>query len=328
MPASPPARGPGGRAADDPERNRTGTDLAPGGSSAATAGRGGMRRLLVTIGVGNAALYGLYGGVLYVLLPLQIEHIDRLHKVAVFGMVSGVSAIFAAVFNPIDVATPTTGAVAGVALSGQFTGHLAWGYLSLGGMLAVTAIVFVTATTDPDSADAPRRTRDGRGAVARLADFLSALRSHDFAWVFGGRAAMILGYSLVTGFELYILTDYVTLPAGMKPDTGVIILAAISTACSALAASVAGPLPDPRDRLRRLALTGLCLDRRLSRNRPLVRLSASTYQRIARRASEPHCPSSGKVESLAGITANHIFLVQEEKMESSRAFLPESGTGS
>lgn len=305
----------------------TSTDVAPGESGAATVGRGGLRRLLINIGIANAALYGLYGGVLYVLLPLQIEGIDRVNKVAVFGMVSGVSAIFAAVFNPIGgalsdrtrsrfgrrppwllggsvavvaalavlgsadsvlmvvigwslvqavanlyqaaltavvpdrvprqrrgaasgvvgVAT-SVGAVAGVGLSGLFTGRLAWGYLSLGGMVALTAIVFVAATTDPSSADAPRPARDSRSAVARLADFLSALRSHDFGWVFGGRAAMILGYFLVTGFELYILTDYVTLPAGLRPATGVIILATISTVCSVLAAAVAGPLSDRLDR--------------------------------------------------------------------------------
>jgi Na+/melibiose symporter-like transporter len=245
------------------------------------------------------------------LLPLQIERLDPAHKVAVFGLVSGVSAIFAAVFNPVGgalsdrtrsrfgrrapwltgaaggvvlalavlgsagsvlmvaigwslvqavanlyqaaltavvpdrvperrrgaasgvvgVAT-SLGAVAGVGLAGRFTAHLAWGYLALGAVLALSAIVFVAATTDPSSAAAPRPARDRLGPLARLARFLSALRNHDFGWVFAGRAAMILGYFLVTGFELYILTDYVRLPAGMAPATGVIILAAISTLCS------------------------------------------------------------------------------------------------
>ena len=43
----------------------------------------------------------MYAGVVTVLLPLQIEHIDRAHKVAALGVVSGVSAVFALVFNPI-----------------------------------------------------------------------------------------------------------------------------------------------------------------------------------------------------------------------------------
>ncbi|HEX9034807.1 MAG TPA: MFS transporter, partial [Streptosporangiaceae bacterium] len=298
----------------------SGTDVGTGESIAITTGRGGLRRLLVTIGVANAALYAMYVGVLQVLLPLQIEHIDPARKVALLGLVSGVSAIFAAVFNPlggalsdrtrsrfgrrapwltgaaggvlvalavlgsagsvlmvavgwslvqavanlyqaaltavvpdrvaerrrgaasgvVGVAT-SLGAVAGVGLAGRFTAHLAWGYLALGAVLALGAIVFVTATTDPSSAGAPRPVRERLGPLARLTRFLSALRQHDFGWVFAGRAAMILGYFLVTGFELYILTDYVRLPAGMAPATGVIILAAISTLCSILAAAIAGP---------------------------------------------------------------------------------------
>lgn len=296
-----------------------------------------MRRLLVSIGIANAALYALYIGVLQVLLPLQVEGIDRAHKVAVLGLVSGVSAIFAAVFNPIGgalsdrtrsrfgrrapwllgapaavlvalallgnagtvlmviagwslvqvaanlyqaaltavvpdrvpehrrgaasavvgVAT-SIGAVAGVGLASRFAGHLPWGYLTLGALLALTAIMFVTATTDPSSAGAPRLPRDDRSPAARLAAFTSALRHRDFAWVFGGRAAMILGYFLIAAFELYILTDYVRLPGGMKPATGVTILAAISTLCSVVAAAVAGPLSD-----------------RIGRRKPFVFLSAA-----------------------------------------------------
>jgi MFS family permease len=147
----------------------------------------------------------------------------------------------------IGVAT-SVGAVAGIGLAGRFAAHLSWGYLALGIVLALTAVMFVTATTDPSSAGIPRPSRDGRPLTARLAAFGSALRHHDFAWVFAGRAGMILGYFLVSGYELYILTDYIPLPDGMRPATGVTILAAISTLCSILAAAVAGPLSDRLDR--------------------------------------------------------------------------------
>ncbi|MFE3182683.1 MFS transporter [Streptomyces violascens] len=59
------------------------------------------RGLLPLLLLGNTALYALYIGVPGVLLALQIEHIDAAHKVADFGLVSGVSAIFATVFNPV-----------------------------------------------------------------------------------------------------------------------------------------------------------------------------------------------------------------------------------
>lgn len=43
----------------------------------------------------------MYAGVGTILLPLAIERIDRPHKVAVLGVVAGVSAVFALVFNPV-----------------------------------------------------------------------------------------------------------------------------------------------------------------------------------------------------------------------------------
>ncbi|MGH4032246.1 MFS transporter [Actinomycetota bacterium Odt1-20B] len=51
--------------------------------------------------LGNTAMFTLYIGVGGVLLPLQIEHIDKADKVAMLGLVSGVSAVFATLFNPV-----------------------------------------------------------------------------------------------------------------------------------------------------------------------------------------------------------------------------------
>ncbi|MEU6944509.1 MFS transporter [Streptomyces sp. NPDC046316] len=59
------------------------------------------RGLLSLLLAGNTAMYALYIGVPGLLLALQIEDIDPANKVANFGLVSGVSAIFATVFNPV-----------------------------------------------------------------------------------------------------------------------------------------------------------------------------------------------------------------------------------
>jgi MFS family permease len=290
-------------------------------------GRAGFRRLLITLGVASGGLSAVYAGVGVVLLPQQIEDIDRPHKVAALGVVAGVSAAFALVFNPIGGAlsdrtrsrfgrrapwimvtpagllvmlaflgqastvllvlvawclaqvlanlyqAPLTavipdrvaasrrgaasavtgvasvlGGVAGVGIASIFTRDLSWGYLALGLVLAITAMVFVLATEDPSAAGLPRPPRDTRSARARLADFLSALRDRDFACVFASRAASILGYFLVVGYELYILTDYIRLPHGLKPAQGVTVLAAISAVGALLAAAISGPLSDRLDR--------------------------------------------------------------------------------
>ena len=289
--------------------------------------RAGFRRLLVSLGVASGALSAVYAGVGTILLPLQIERIDRAHKVAVLGVVAGVSAVFALVFNPIGGAlsdrtrsrfgrrspwlvsasavllvmlallgqagtvvlillawcaaqavanlyqAPLTavvpdrvaparrgaassvagvasvlGGVAGVGIASLFSRHAAGGYVALGVVLVLTAWYFVLTTADAPTADLSRPPRDTRSLLARLGDFVSALRHRDFALVFASRAAAILGYFLVISYELYILTDYIKLPGTMKPAQGVTVLAAISAVGAILAAAIAGPVSDRLDR--------------------------------------------------------------------------------
>ncbi|MEN8651853.1 MFS transporter [Streptomyces sp. 21So2-11] len=59
------------------------------------------RGLLPLLLVGNTAMYALYIGVGGVLLALQVEAVDPADKVTNLGLVAGVSAIFATVFNPV-----------------------------------------------------------------------------------------------------------------------------------------------------------------------------------------------------------------------------------
>lgn len=289
----------------------------------ASRGRAGFRRLMAGLGTASGALSALYAGVGTVLLPQQIEDIDRAHKVAALGVVAGVSAVFALVFNPLGGAlsdrtrsrfgrrapwlvcapagllamlallghaatvplvlvawclaqvmanlyqapltavipdrVPATrrgmasavtgvasvlGGVAGVGIAGVLSRSPSWGYLALGLLLAASALAFVLTTTDPPADVLPRPPRDTRRIVTRLAGFLSALRDRDFTCVFVSRAASILGYFLVVGYELYALTDYIRLPAGLRPAQGVTILAAISAVGALLAAAVTGPLSD------------------------------------------------------------------------------------
>jgi MFS family permease len=307
---------------------------APAPTVAGPAGRAGFRRLLINLGIASGALSALYAGAGSVLLPQQIEDIDRAHKVAVLGLIAGVSAAFALVFNPVGGAlsdrtrsrfgrrapwlvgaplallallavvgqirtvpamlagwcsaqaianlyqapltavipdrVPRTrrgaasavtgvamvlGGVAGVGVASLFTAHVRWGYLALGLLMAGAAISFVLNTADASSADAPRPPRDTRPVSARLADFLSALRHRDFLCVFASRAASIMGYFLIIGYELYILTDYIALPGGMRPAQGITVLAAIAAVGSLLAAAIAGPLSDRLNRRKPFVFT-------------------------------------------------------------------------
>jgi MFS family permease len=63
--------------------------------------RDGMPKLLTVLGASNAVMYALYMGVGGLLVQTQIADIDPANKVANVGLVAGVSAVFATVFNPI-----------------------------------------------------------------------------------------------------------------------------------------------------------------------------------------------------------------------------------
>jgi len=306
-------------------------------AAATRAGRTGFRRLMVSLGIASGALSALFAGAGTVLLPQQVEDIDRPHKVAALGIIAGVSAAFALVFNPIGGAlsdqtrsrfgrrapwligapavlliivawlghvrtvplllagwclaqcvvnmyqAPLTavipdrvararrgaasavtgvasvvGGVVGVGLASLFTAHVGWGYLALGLLLMVTAVSFVLTTRDPSSAELAAKPRAPGSMPARLGAFLSALTHRDFACVFASRFASILGYFLIVGYELYILTDYIHVPTGMRPAQGLTVLAAIAAVGALIAAVIAGPLSD-----------------RINRRKPFVFLSSA-----------------------------------------------------
>ncbi|MFD7554878.1 MFS transporter [Streptomyces sp. NPDC059835] len=60
-----------------------------------------QRGLLTLLLVANSSLLAVYMGVGSVLLPTQVAAIDPDNKVAVLGLIGGISAIFATAFNPI-----------------------------------------------------------------------------------------------------------------------------------------------------------------------------------------------------------------------------------
>lgn len=60
-----------------------------------------QRRLMALLLVANMALYAVYGGIGGILLPIQVENIDEAAKVANLGLIGGIAAVFATLFNPI-----------------------------------------------------------------------------------------------------------------------------------------------------------------------------------------------------------------------------------
>ncbi|MDA2809418.1 MFS transporter [Nocardiopsis sp. RSe5-2] len=94
LPPPPPSAGPSGM---------PGSPGTPGAASPAADrwGRRGLSRFLAVYGVGNLALYAMYLGVVSILLPVQVEAFDPASKEINLAVVTGVSAVFATLFNPI-----------------------------------------------------------------------------------------------------------------------------------------------------------------------------------------------------------------------------------
>lgn len=277
------------------------------------------RGLLPLLLVANSAMMAVYMGVGSVLLPTQIAAIAPDDKVALLGLIGGISAIFATAFNPIAgalsdrsgrrnpwimagglgslaglaflgsvdtallvgigwclvQATMNTyqaavtaivpdripaarrgtasalvglglpiGGTAGVLIASQTAGQLRTGYLVFGVVIATAALLLTAVCRDAPRPRAAVEPRKG----SQLAAFLSALANHDFRWAFIGRALMVLGYFSVVGYQLYILGDHITLPAGMTPPAAMAVLTPVSMVAMAVSTVVGGLLSDRWDR--------------------------------------------------------------------------------
>ncbi|WP_067714573.1 MFS transporter [Nocardia yamanashiensis] len=289
-------------------------DAVVGAPPVAAPNRGQLPLLFL----GNAAMYAVYVGVGSVLLPLQIEHIDPAHKVANLGLVAGVAAIFATVFNPVAGALSDrsgrrnpwilggglaailalgllgsvntvllvaicwclgqavmniyqaaitsvvpdrvpldrrgtasaavglglpVGSIIGVLLASGFSDHYRTGYLALGALVALAAVVFTTRAKEqrlPPKQAAPLRDQ--------VVTFLGVLREHDFRWAFIGRALIVLGYFAVSGYQLYILQDHIRLPGSLEPADAVAILTPIAAVGMAISTVIGGVLSDRLNR--------------------------------------------------------------------------------
>lgn len=137
------------------------------------------------------------------------------------------------------------GGTVGVLIASRTAEHLRTGYLVFGAIVAASALLLTLTCRDvprtgPAPAAVPKR--------AQLAAFLSALANHDFRWAFIGRALMVLGYFSVVGYQLYVLDDHISLPAGLTPPAAMAVLTPVSMVAMALSTVVGGLLSDRWDR--------------------------------------------------------------------------------
>jgi MFS family permease len=131
------------------------------------------------------------------------------------------------------------GALGGSILGSVFLGNVAGGYVFLAVFSLVMLSLFVIFNPDYSSKDLPREP-------FKFVDFLKTfwvnpVKHPDFFWAFTGRTLLYAGYFTVTGYQLFILTDYL----GVKnPATVIPLLGLTSLVGIVISTLVSGPLSD------------------------------------------------------------------------------------
>ena len=131
------------------------------------------------------------------------------------------------------------GALGGQIVGSMFFNSIAVGYVTFAVVSLVVLTLFVVFNPDYSSTTL-------QPEPFRLGDFLrtfwvNPIRHPDFFWAFTGRLLLYTGYFAVTGYQLFILTDYIGVES---PETVIPVLGLLSLVGIVISTMVSGPLSD------------------------------------------------------------------------------------
>ncbi|MET0726368.1 MAG: MFS transporter [Leifsonia sp.] len=132
------------------------------------------------------------------------------------------------------------GAVGGSVVGAAFAANIPAGYLFFAGFALIALTLFVVFNPDHSSADMPKEPF-GFGDFLRTF-WVSPIKHPDFFWAFTGRLLLYTGYFAVTGFQLFILQDYIGL--GDDAIALVPVFSLVSLAGIIVGTLICGPLSD------------------------------------------------------------------------------------
>lgn len=163
-----------------------------------------------------------------VISPLTALMPDRVPSAArgLFGTLLGVGLLF--------------GTLGGQILGAALAHDIQAAYLILPGILIVAIALFVVFCPDASSKDLRREPFSW--PVFLRTFWVSPRRHPDFGWGFLGRLLLFTGYFSVTGYQLYILQDFIGLKSHAVAE--VPLLSVIGLAGMVIAVTVSGPLSD------------------------------------------------------------------------------------
>lgn len=132
------------------------------------------------------------------------------------------------------------GALGGSVVGASLASNIPAGYLILAGFTLVVITLFVVFNPDHSSKDDPKEPFSLKDFLATF--WVNPIAHPDFFWAFTGRLLLYTGYFAVTGYQLFLLQDYIGLGDGavaMIPLFSLVSLAGIL-----IATLVSGPMSD------------------------------------------------------------------------------------
>lgn len=166
--------------------------------------------------------YNFAQGPLSAILPDRVPRAAR----GTFAALAGAGAMLGAL----------GGQVAGASLSA----NIPTAYVLLAGLALIAIVLFVVFNPDHSSREQRNRPFSFRAFLGTF--WVNPVAHPDFFWAFTGRLLLYTGYFAVTGYQLYILQDYIGLGASAVesiPLFGVVALAGMLVAML-----VGGPVSD------------------------------------------------------------------------------------
>ena len=205
--------------------------LVTAGGLVAQGGVGGMVGITGVYVLVNVSL-NCYFGPLSAVMPDRVPRGVR----GVFSAVSGLGVLF--------------GVLGGQILGSVLADHLVAGYCVLAVVIVVAGVGFVARNPDHDSTHLP--VEPMRWTALLRTFWVSPRRHPDFAWGFAGRLLTLLGFYLVSTFQLFLLQDYVGLGDDASHVLPLMSLTALVT--TLLSTVAAGPLSDRIGRRKPIAV--------------------------------------------------------------------------
>jgi MFS family permease len=131
------------------------------------------------------------------------------------------------------------GAIGGQVVGSLFFNSIAAGYITFAVFALVILTLFIVFNPDYSSSNLKKEPFS-------LGDFLrtfwvNPIKHPDFFWAFTGRLLLYTGYFSVTGYQLFILTDYIGIT---EPQTVIPLIGLLSLAGILISTIISGPLSD------------------------------------------------------------------------------------